>query len=185
MALRHTHPGFLRLLLATIGLSDLSAMTFGASTYFQLFVVRNMDDTVYVLSERGLLDSGLVLDGSFATNERVSKQGIAFDPSNDLIYVANRHNGSVSVIKGPDPYQPKAALIGEIPILDPDSIAVNPETHMIYVRDYNLGFVYAINSKCITAGDIKKYNNTPIKVGILLHHYDGGCQPEYKHGLRN
>lgn len=167
----------------------ISAMTFGNFGNLgksQLFV--NLDSTVYVFEWNDYSD-GLVLDDSFPINETLTnKQDIASDPSNDLIYIANYHNSSVSVIKEIPPvistkenaanarvfdHQFKIKVIGKIPIpphttipSNPDGIAVNPETHKIYVMDSESGFVYAIDGKCMyTAGDIKKCNSTPIKVG--------------------
>ena len=76
---------------------DLDAMAFDG--FFRLFVVKNTDGAAYVFNTVNRLS-----EGSFPIKACLGPQGIAFDPSTNMIYVANPDDGLVSVINGTAPY---------------------------------------------------------------------------------
>jgi len=111
-------------------------------------VVKNSNDTVYVfdVAHNGILTP----DGRFVVEKDPNArdvEGIDIDPATNLVYVANKENASISAINATSPY----AIIGRLPIkgAQPEDIAVNPITHILYVDDPISGIVYVINSKCI------------------------------------
>ena len=60
-----------------------------------------------------------------------SPDAVAVDPSQNLIYVANGGDNTVSVINGSTNTIKKTVPVGD----DPDAIAVNPSTETVYVAD--------------------------------------------------
>jgi YVTN family beta-propeller protein len=147
--------------------NDLSAMAFDPKTN-KLFVVKNLNDTVYVfdVAYNGILTP----DGTFVVEKDPNArdvEGIDIDPATNLVYVANKENASISAINATSPY----AVIGRLPIngAQPEDIAVNPITHILYVDDPISGIVYVINSECII--DHRTCNIIPVKVAS---HYAPG-----------
>lgn len=147
--------------------NDLSATAFDPKTN-KLFVVKNSNDTVYVfdVAHNGILTP----DGRFVVEKDPNArdvEGIDIDPATNLVYVANKENGSISAINATSPY----ATIGRLPIkgAQPEDITVNPITHILYVDDPISGIVYVINSKCII--DHRTCNIIPVKVAS---HYTPG-----------
>jgi YVTN family beta-propeller protein len=146
---------------------DLSAMTFDPKTN-KLFVIKNSNNTVYVFDVA--YNGALTLDGTFVIERNVYARdvgGIDIDPVTNLVYLANKENASISVINATSPY----AIIGKLPIqgAQPEDIAVNPITHILYVDDPISGIVYVINSKCII--DHRTCNIIPVKAAS---HYTPG-----------
>jgi YVTN family beta-propeller protein len=139
---------------------DLSAMTFNPLTH-KLFVVKNSNNTVYVFDVA--YNGVLKLDGTFVMERNVYARdvaGIDIDPVTNLVYLANTQNASISVINATSHY----AVIQNLPIkgAQPEDIAVNPITHIVYVVDPFSGIAYVINSKCII--DHRTCNIIPVKV---------------------
>ena len=111
-------------------------------------MVKNSNDTVYVfdVAYNGILTT----DGRFVVEKDLNArdvEGIDIDPATNLVYVANKENGSISAINATSPY----ATIGRLPIkgAHPEDVAVNPITHILYVDVPISGVLYVINSKCI------------------------------------
>src|SRR5215467_4806430 len=78
--------------------NDLSATAFDPKTN-KLFVVKNSNDTVYVfdVAHNGILTP----DGRFVVEKDPNArdvEGIDIDPATNLVYVANKENGSISAI---------------------------------------------------------------------------------------
>ena len=141
---------------------DLSAMAFNNDAN-KLFVVKNSNHTLYVFDSNV---TSLTPNGTRVIREDVPEerdvQGVAVDPVTDLTYVTNRDNRSISLVNGTSPY----AIIRNITIsgANPDAIAVNPKTNIVYVADRFSGIVYVIDSKCII--ERKGCSIIPVKTAI-------------------
>jgi YVTN family beta-propeller protein len=76
-----------------------------------------------------------------------SPTGVAYDPSNGYIYVANWGSGTVSVINGAT-----NTVIATIPVgIEPAGVAYDPSNGYIYVANYGSDTVSVINGTTVIA----------------------------------
>jgi len=94
------------------------------------------------------LVNNTLINGNFVnTGNALEPWGIAYDPSNGYIYVANYGSGTVSVINGKN-----NTVIATIPVgSDPMGVAYDSSNGYIYVANWYSGTVSVINGTTVIA----------------------------------
>jgi YVTN family beta-propeller protein len=92
--------------------------------------------------------------------------GIAVNPNNNKIYVANAGSDSVSVIDGLSTRLLTKVSVGDNPI----DIAVNPSTNKVYVTNVLSNTVSVIDGKSNMNSETIKVEKRP--VGVIVNHKD-------------
>jgi len=85
-------------------------------------------------------------------------QALAFNPSNNYIYVANRDSGTVSVIDSTNNTLLKNAVVGTEPI----ALEFNPSNNYIYVANVVSNSVSMIESTNNTIADTGNVSSLPL-----------------------
>ncbi|MFP3265553.1 MAG: YncE family protein, partial [Acidilobus sp.] len=94
----------------------------------------------YVKYTLDLINNTLINGNFVNTGNAMEPWGIAYDPSNGYIYVANNGSGTVSVING-------TTVIATIRVgQGPTGVAYDPSNGYIYVTDAGSDSVSVINS---------------------------------------
>jgi len=131
--------------------------TVGGPGFFYPYLVANSStNKVYVpnIAPGGQTGTVTILDGATLAEKTitvgVNPAGIAFDPSTNLIYVAD-YGGDVTIINGSTYGTSVISLYPQAPG-NPFAIAVNPTTHVAYVAEGNVGG-YSI----ITNGSVSNF----------------------------
>ena len=119
--------------------------------------------------------------GSVSTDITVggAPSGVAVNPNNDMVYIANERSDTVSVIDGKtNKVLPNDITVGDHPV----GIAVNsnPENNLVYVANADSGTVSVIDGKTNDLVVTASFNIKPIDSGQIV--CDKGKIPtnEYK-----
>jgi len=103
----------------------------------------------YVKYTLDLINNTLI-NGSFvntSTSNAVGPWGIAYDPSNGYIYVADLNSSTVSVINGTTNIVIAIITVGS----EPMGVAYDPSNGYIYVTNFGSGTVSVINGTTVIA----------------------------------
>jgi YVTN family beta-propeller protein len=87
---------------------------------------------------------------------------VAYNPANDMIYVANRNDGSVSVLRTSDYSLTKTIDVGS----EPNGVAVNEVTNQVYVANYSDGTVSVIDGASNTVSDTVAAGLEPSMIAV-------------------
>ena len=101
----------------------------------------------YVKYTLDLLNNTLINGNFVITSNATEPWGIAYDPSNGYIYVADTGSNTVSVIDGAN-----NTVIATIPVgRGPSGVVYDPSNGYIYVTNYFSDSVSVINGKTVIA----------------------------------